>query len=105
MKQTISHWLPVAVVLQFGVLAGSAQTGIYLYTGFEMTINLNPGTYDFTAYGAQGSGSFSGGGIGGLGAKMSGEFFLSAPTTLTVLVGGGGVVGYSSYFGGAGGGG
>ena len=59
----------VALVLQFGVLAGSAQTGIYLYTGSETPITLNPGTYNITAYGAQG-----GGGFGGLGAEMSGEF-------------------------------
>ena len=44
----------IAVVLQFGVLASSAQTGIYLFSGSETTITLNPGTYDITAYGAQG---------------------------------------------------
>src|ERR1035441_2677439 len=30
----------------FGVLTGSAQTNIYLFTGTEQTITLNPGTYD-----------------------------------------------------------
>src|SRR5208282_2285012 len=79
----------VAVVLQFGVLAGSAQTGIYLFSGSETTINLNPGTYDITAYGAQGGG-YNGGGGGDLGAEMSGEFYFSANTSLTLLVGGGG---------------
>ena len=42
----------VAIVLQFGMLAGYAQTGTYLFTGSETTLTLNPGTYDITAYGA-----------------------------------------------------
>ena len=54
MKQKIGHWLPIAVILQFGVIASSAQAGIYLFTGSETTITLNPGIYDITAYGAQG---------------------------------------------------
>ena len=86
----------VGVTLLFGVLASSAQTGIYLFTGSETTITLNPGLYNITAYGAQG------GGGGGLGAEMCGEFFFSEPTTLTLLVGGGGRG--SSYWGGGGGG-
>ncbi len=73
----------VALVLQFGVLASSAQTGIYLFTGSETTITLNPGTYDITAYGAQGGG---GSRQGGLGAEMDGEFTFSGLTTLTLLV-------------------
>ena len=48
----------IAVVLQFGVLASSAQTGEYLFTGSTTTITLNPGLYDITAYGAQGRGTF-----------------------------------------------
>ena len=44
----------VAVFLQFGVLAGYAQTGQYLFTGSETTSTLNPGLYYITAYGAQG---------------------------------------------------
>jgi hypothetical protein len=62
-----------ATVLQFGVLAGSAQTGDYLYSGSETTITLNPGFYDITAYGAWG-GSGSGSGTGGLGAEMAAGF-------------------------------
>ena len=88
----------VAVVLHFGVLAGSAQ--IYTYSGSETTINLNPGLYVITAYGAQGGGSSYFGSVGGLGAEMSGEFNFPASTTLTLLVGGTG--GYG--FGGGGGG-
>jgi hypothetical protein len=98
----------VALVLQFGVLAGSAQTGIYLFSGSEMTITLNPGTYDITAYGAQGgSGSARvlGFNNGGLGAEMEGQFSFTAPTTLTLLVGGSGISLVNGYGGGGGGGG
>ena len=54
----------VAVTLLFGVLASSAQTGIYLFTGSETNITLDPGHYNITAYGAQGG---SRGFLGGLG--------------------------------------
>ena len=49
--------LALAVVLQLGMLAGSAQTNIYLFSGSETNITLPPGTYIITAYGAPG-GSF-----------------------------------------------
>ena len=58
----------VATVLQFGALAGYAQTGQYLFTGSETTITLNAGIYDITAYGAQGGADYQSG--GGLGAEM-----------------------------------
>ena len=74
--------LAIAAVLQFGMLAGSAQTNIYLYSGSETNITLPPGTYIITAYGTRG-GSFYG---GGLGAEMSGEFNFSTSTPLTLLV-------------------
>jgi hypothetical protein len=38
--------------LQLGVLAGSAQTNIYLFSGSVTNITLPPGTYIITAYGA-----------------------------------------------------
>jgi len=79
--------LSIAVVLHFGVLASSAQTNKYLYSGSETNITLNPGTYIITAYGAPGGGS---GAPGGLAAEMSAEFNFSASTTLTLLVGEGG---------------
>jgi hypothetical protein len=99
----------VAVTLWFGVVASFAQTGQYLFTGSMTTITLNPGTYDITAYGAQGG--YGGGGeygatsSGGLGAEMSAEFSFSGLTTLTILVGGSGYGGSSTYSGGGGGGG
>jgi len=106
MKQKPGHWL--AVVLQLGVLAGSAQAGKYLFTGSETTITLNSGLYDITTYGAQGgSGSarLLGFNNGGLGAEMAGRFSFTAPTTLTLLVGGSGISFVSGYGGGGGGGG
>jgi hypothetical protein len=45
----------IAVVLCFGLLAGSAQTGVYLYSGTETNITLSPGTYQIQAYGATGA--------------------------------------------------
>jgi hypothetical protein len=86
--------LAMAVVLQLGMLAASAQTYEYLYSGSETKITLNPGTYVVTAYGAPG-----GFGLGekedyvggpGVGAEMSAEFNFSTSTNLTLLVGGGG---------------
>jgi hypothetical protein len=102
MKQKISHWLPIAVILQFGVLASFAQS--YLFTGSETTITLNPGLYSITAYGAQGGSGYSPGNYGGLGAEMEGEFSFTTSTTLTLLVGGGGSGG-GVFSGGGGGGG
>ena len=99
MKQKIGHWLPIVVVLQFGVLAGSAQG--YLFTGAETTVTLNPGSYDILAYGAAG-GNGSGNG-GGLGAEMEGQFNFATAVNLTILVGGVGGVG--GGWGGGGGGG
>src|ERR1035438_6152132 len=94
--------LAIAVALQLGMLAGSAQTNIYLCSvsrtslGTETNITLNPGTYIITAYGAPGGG-------GGLGAEMSAEFNFSTSTTLTLLVGGGGSGIKGGGFGGGGG--
>lgn len=98
----------MAVVLQLGVLAGSAQTNKYLYSGSEANITLPPGTYIITAYGAAGAypcNFFAAlGGYGGLGAEMSAEFNFSTSTTLTLLVGGGGSSGDPGDPGGGGGG-
>ena len=82
--------ISMAVVLQLGVLPGSAQTNKYLFTWSETNITLNPGAYIITAYGALGGKTSYG---GSLGAEMSAEFNFSASTTLTLLVGGGGAPG------------
>ena len=77
----------MAVVLRLGVLAGSAQTNIFFYSGSETNITLQPGTYIITAYGAPGGyPAYYGGG----GAEMSAEFNFTTSTPLTLLVGGGG---------------
>jgi hypothetical protein len=93
--------LAMAVVLQLGVLAGSAQTNIYLFSGTTTNITLPPGTYIITAYGAPG-GPVASAAEYSLGAEMSAEFNFSTSTPLTLLVGGGGGVG--SYVDGDGGG-
>jgi hypothetical protein len=94
----------VAVFLMFGSLTGFAQTGDYLYSGSELTITLNPGTYEITAYGTQGGSSYSGFSLGGWGAEMSAEFSFSELTTLNLLVGGVGGS-YGGYLNGEGSGG
>ncbi len=85
----------VAVVLQMGVMAGSARADLFLYTGSETNVALDPGTYIITAYGASGGPAFKLAHFvfGGLGAEMSAEFNFSSPTNLTLLVGGPGTLG------------
>src|ERR1035441_1321013 len=106
--------LAMAVALQLGMLAGSAQTNIYLFSGSKTNITLPPGTYIITAYGAPGGGydynPFRRSNLeAGVGAEMSAEFNFSASTTLTLLVGGGGGGGsfteINNYNAGGGGGG
>jgi hypothetical protein len=99
--------LAIAVVLQLGILAGSAQTNLYLFSGSETNITLPPGTYIITAYGAAGGWAANETGyvLGGLGAEMSAEFNFSTSTNLTLLVGGYGGYGSYEYQGNGGGGG
>ncbi len=92
--------LAIAVVLQLGMLPGSAQTNIYLFSGSETNITLPPGTYIITAYGAPGGHA---GPDGGGGAEMSAEFNFSTSTNLTLLVGRGGGANTYGGFGGGGG--
>ncbi|HEX4121004.1 MAG TPA: hypothetical protein VH619_10340 [Verrucomicrobiae bacterium] len=101
--------LAMSIVLHFGVLAGSAQTNIYLFSGSKTNITLAAGTYIITAYGAPGGSAYIPDvASGGLGAEMSAEFNFSTSTNLTLLVGGGGGGGGdydTSVFSGSGGGG
>ena len=90
-------FLFAAVALLFEVLACSAQTNKYLFTGSETNITLGPGTYAIIAIGGEGGGL-----TGGLGAEMEAQFSFTNPTTLTLLVGGAGASG--TYAGGGGGG-
>ena len=92
----------IVAVLELGLLAGSARADIYLYSGSNTNVTLNPGTYIITAYGAAGGDAAE---IGGRGAKMSAEFSFSAPTTLTLLVGLSGDPADTVYNGNGGGGG
>jgi len=76
--------LVMAFVLQLGMLAGSAQTNLYLFSGSKTNITLPPGTYIITAYGAGGGRSFdyNEDGHGGLGAEMRAEFNFSDSTNV-----------------------
>ena len=94
--------LSIAVVLLLGVLASSAQTVRFLYTGSETNITLNPGTYNITAYGAQGGSNWVF--ASSLGAEMEGQFNFAGVTTLTLLVGGSGGFIITGDGGGGGGG-
>ena len=64
---------------------------------------LNTGAYSITAFGAQGGsiGAYA----GGLNAKVSADFMLTAGSVLDILVGGQGAAGVVNEFGGGGGGG
>ena len=95
----------------------SVQQISFLFTGSETNITLPPGTYDITAFGAQGGQAYTvffygGGGIftggGSYGAEMKAEFNFTTQTTLTLLVGAAGTNGghdVSIHSGGGGGGG
>src|SRR5204863_6630185 len=92
----------ICSILLFGVLASSAQTNTYLFTGSKTNITLNPGHYQITVYGGQGARGGYTAYRGGMGAQMSAEFSFPNPSTLTLLVGG---AGHSQDFEGGGGGG
>src|ERR1700677_225119 len=96
--------LAMAVVLQLGILAASAQTNIYLYSGSETNITLPSGTYIITTYGASGGG-WEHSSIGSLGAEMSAEFNFSTPMNLPLLGGGQGDIAATVYTYNGGGGG
>jgi hypothetical protein len=108
-----------AAMLCAGLLAGtSARAGLascvnsFAATDAEVQCTIAAaGTYDITAYGAQGgtgSGYQRGSnlfGTGGLGAEISGEFDLAAGMILTLMVGDVGGPGTSTSGSGGGGGG
>jgi len=83
----------------------SASSNIILFTGSEKTTSLGPGTYDITAYGADGGYSTILGHSGGLGAEMEAQFNFTSSMTLTLMVGGAGGDGPGSPRGPGGGGG
>ena len=101
---------------QTGVRSGNGYVTIsgainksYDYTGLIQSINLQPGTYTFEVWGAQGGASAHGAG-GGLGGYSKGTVTFNSATTIYIGVGGmasnfnGGGYGYSSdgnYGGGA----
>lgn len=62
----------IGAIVLGGVLASSAQTNQYLFTGSKSNITLNAGSYVITAYGAQGGPSKPS--SGGVGAEMQAQF-------------------------------
>jgi hypothetical protein len=78
----------------------SGTTFGYTYSSVTFTVQTT-GTYDITAYGAQGGGA--NGATGGLGAEISGDFNLVAGEVLTIVVGGQGAAGGNQGGGGGGG--
>ena len=98
------HWLCGLFTALLTILiqrTASAQT--FLYTGIATNVTLGRGTYNITAYGAQGGSGFADNTIGGLGAEVAAKFKFTKARTLTLLVAGAGDS--ASYTTGAGGGG
>lgn len=100
-----------ALVAAFGLAASSgavhAAPVVFDYTGALATYTVTTtGTYDLLALGAQG-GSSGSGFAGGLGAKVTGGFSLTAGDQLRIAVGGLGITGSPAVggYGGGGGGG
>jgi hypothetical protein len=94
-------WCVGAVILISAT--AQAQTNIFIFSGSETNITLAAGTYNITAYGAQGGSGYYNSVPGGLGAEMIGEFSFGATTSLTLLVGSSGGAGGILSGGGGGG--
>ena len=98
----ITFLLVALAVVLFSVATAQATTFSYSGSIVQYTAPTT-GTYDFSAGGAQGGPGFS---AGGLGADVSGDYFLTAGTVLDIVVGGEGSSGnFGADFGGGGGGG
>ncbi len=94
------------------------KTMVFAYTGGKQEVTLQPGTYTFECWGAQG-GSYNSTYTGGKGGYATGTITLTSSTKLYVYVGGqgsqtaggyngggkGGVSAYASSYNGLGGGG
>jgi hypothetical protein len=84
--------------------AASATT--FTSTGSLQTFMVpTTGTYEITAFGAQGGSGLSGGAVGGRGAEIGGDFTLTAGEVLQIAVGGAGAGSIQFYVGSGGGGG
>jgi len=87
----------------------TAQATTYSYTGaMQSFVVATTGSYNILALGAQGGSSYGAGGnyvAGGKGAKVGGDFALTAGHTIQIAVGGKGANPTSGAVGGGGGGG
>ena len=68
MRRQIVAVVAVLLVAISNAWPTGAEADMFAYSGTTTNVTLGPGTYDITAYGSQG------GGGGGLGAEMKGEF-------------------------------
>ncbi|MGO9244427.1 MAG: PEP-CTERM sorting domain-containing protein [Verrucomicrobiia bacterium] len=106
MHNLFTRWLCglfAALLIFLTQRPASAQTFAFLGAA-PMYVQLQPGAYDITAFGAAGGAYLGGvypGESGGLGAEMEAQFNFATVVNLTIFVGGSGGSGY----GGAGGGG
>jgi hypothetical protein len=101
-KSTKAFLLAGASALAILACAAEANAETFTMPGmFSFTATVS-GEYAVELLGASGGNSTAGGGVGGLGAEVSGDVFLTAGEDLTLFVGGQGVTG--SYAGGGGGG-
>lgn len=106
-KWNVKSKLLVALIPMVMLLTGhgEAQATLFYYTGSIETYDVSTtGIYDITAYGAQG-GYAQSGGVGGLGAKIGGDFYLTSGSVLQILTGGEGLYSSAGGYSGAGGGG
>ena len=77
--------------------------GSYGHTGTIVDVTVaTTGTYDITAYGAQGGGALPSSTLGGKGAQIEGQFTLTAGEQLEIVVGGASKSGDMSIGGGGG---
>jgi hypothetical protein len=90
--------------LVVGATSAEATPWTFSYTGAVVSFVVpTHGDYEIIAYGAQGGGGGLNSGAGGKGAKIGGDFSLTAGTKLRVVVGGMGQSGGEAGSGGGGG--
>lgn len=95
-KPLNKHVCDLTIGTDFG---GGSNTKTFNYTGSEQSITLQPGTYTFEAFGAEGGNSDHGAG-GGLGGYSKGTLKITSPTTIYINVGGKGERTSGGYNGG-----
>src|SRR6266849_211456 len=104
MRQRLLAGTSLLALLAWGS-AARATPFDFTYTGSLVTFPVpTTGTYEITAFGAQGGSGLSGA-VGGRGAEIGGDFTLTAGEVLQIAVGGAGAGSIQFYVGSGGGGG